>query len=152
LRVGSWQVFWFYDIFVECFNGFSSAHLSVYWRQSIFCQRSPPCGNFPPSDKNRKVHKMCARYREIPDIKFRQELGLGPIVNWFAPAPVLSVMMLPPPPSATKTSRQLCSPLDSFLLGFGCVWKTEPLSFLRRCIVKTPVLARRQSHAKLQSS
>jgi len=40
---------------------------------------------------------MCARYREIPDIKFRQELGFGPIVNRFDPAPVLSTMMLPPP-------------------------------------------------------
>ena len=48
----------------------------------------------PPSDKNRKVHKMCARYREIPDMKLRQGLGLGPIVNWFVPAPVLSAMML----------------------------------------------------------
>jgi hypothetical protein len=28
-------------------------------------------GNSPPSDKNRKVHKMCARYREIPDMKLR---------------------------------------------------------------------------------
>jgi len=50
-----------------------------------------------PCDKNRKVHKMCARYLEIPDIKFRRELGFGPIVNWFDPRPVLSAMMLPPP-------------------------------------------------------
>ena len=63
-------------------------------RQSILCQRSPPCGNSPPSDKNRKVHKMCARYREIPDMKLRRGLGLGPIVNWFVPAHVLSAMML----------------------------------------------------------
>ncbi len=63
--------------------------------QSILCQRSPPCRNSPPSDKNRKVHKMCARYREIPDMKLRRGLGLGPIVNWFVPAPVLSAMMLP---------------------------------------------------------
>jgi hypothetical protein len=49
----------------------------------------------PSSDKNRKVHKMCGRYREIPDIKFRRELGFGPIVNWFNPAPILSAVMLP---------------------------------------------------------
>ncbi len=51
----------------------------------------------PSSDKNRKVHKMCARYRKIPDIKFRQELGFGPIVTWFDPASVLLAVMLPPP-------------------------------------------------------
>ena len=76
------------------------------------------------SDKNRKVHKTCARYREIPDIKFRRELGFGPIVNWFDPAPVLSAMMLllyQFIPSATKTSPQLCSPSGLFLLGFGRV-------------------------------
>ena len=28
---------------------------------------------------------------------FRRELGFGPIVNWFEPAPVLSAMMFPPP-------------------------------------------------------
>ena len=28
-------------------------------------------GNSPPSNKNRKVHKMCARYCEIPDMKLR---------------------------------------------------------------------------------
>jgi hypothetical protein len=49
----------------------------------------------PSSDKNRKVHKMCARYHEIPDIKFRRELGFGPIVNWFDPAPVFLAVMLP---------------------------------------------------------
>jgi hypothetical protein len=38
------------------------------WRpQSILCQRRPPCGNSPSSDKNRKVHKMCGvRYLKIP--------------------------------------------------------------------------------------
>jgi hypothetical protein len=51
----------------------------------------------PSSDKNRKVHKMCARYHEIPDIKFRRELGFGPIDNWFNPASVLLAVMLPPP-------------------------------------------------------
>jgi hypothetical protein len=44
--------------------------------------------------QNRKVHKMCAGYREIPNKKFRHGLGFGPIVNWFDPAPVLLVMML----------------------------------------------------------
>ena len=48
--------------------------------QSILCQRSPPCKNSPSSDK-KKVHKMCARYCEIPDVKFRQGLGFGPIIN-----------------------------------------------------------------------
>jgi len=38
---------------------------------------------------------MCARYREIPDVKFRRGLGFGPIVNWFVPAPVLLALMLP---------------------------------------------------------
>jgi len=37
---------------------------------------------------------MCARYREIPDMKLRRGLGFGPILNWFVPAPVLSAMML----------------------------------------------------------
>jgi hypothetical protein len=44
--------------------------------------------------QNRKVHKMCAGYREIPDKKFRHGLGFGPIVNWFDPAPVLLTVML----------------------------------------------------------
>ena len=65
--------------------------------QSILCQRSPPCRNSRPCDKNRKVHKMCARsrYGQIPDMKLRQVLGLGPIVSWFIPTPVLLSMMLP---------------------------------------------------------
>ena len=48
--------------------------------QSILCQRIPLCGNSPPSDKNRKVHKMCARYREIPDMKLRRGLGLDQLL------------------------------------------------------------------------
>jgi hypothetical protein len=51
--------------------------------------------NPSPRDKNRNVHKMCAGYREIPDTKFRRELGLGLIVNWFDPVPVLSGVMRP---------------------------------------------------------
>ena len=31
--------------------------------------------------KTEKSTRMCARYREIPDIKFRWELGFGPIVQ-----------------------------------------------------------------------
>ena len=73
-------------------RGVRETHQSI-----LLCQRSPPCGNSPPSDKNRKVHKMCARYCEILDVKFRRELGFEPIVNWFDPAPVLSAIMLPPP-------------------------------------------------------
>ncbi len=38
--------------------------LLICLMQSILCQRSPPCGNSPPSDKNRKVHKMCVVRRE----------------------------------------------------------------------------------------
>ena len=74
--------------------------------QSILCQRSPPCGNSPPSDKNRKVHKMCARYCKTPDIKFRRELGFGPIVYWFDPTPVLSAMMLPAMQSNSARSEE----------------------------------------------
>ena len=63
---------------------------------------------------------MCAGYPEIPpDIKFRQELGFGPIVNQFAPAPVLSAMMLPLPNLSYQQRKQVanyrfCWVLDVF--------------------------------------
>ena len=73
--------------------------IEMHNKYSLFTKypltKGPPCRNSPPSDKNRKVHKMCARYREIPDVKFRRGLGFEPIVNWFVPAPVLLAMMLP---------------------------------------------------------
>jgi len=61
---------------------------------------------------------MCARYPEIPDIKFRQELGFGPIVNWFGPAPVLLAMMLP-----------------GWVRGFVVSTFVEGMGWLIRCIV-----------------
>ena len=71
-----------------------------------------------PCDKNRKEHKMCARYLKIPDIKFRRELGFGPIVNWFDPAPVLSAMIIPPPIYPTSNENE--SP-TMFSVGFVSV-------------------------------
>jgi hypothetical protein len=69
--------------------------------------------------QNRKVHKMCAGYREIPDKKFRHGLGFGPIVYWFDPTPVLSAMMLPLP--TYPISNENKSP-TMFSIGFVSVW------------------------------
>ena len=126
-------------------------HGACISHQSILCQRSPPCRNSPPSDKNRKVLKMCARYCKIP-IK---SLDKGWAWNQFliGSTPPLSFwwwcLLHQFIPSATKTSRQLCSPSGLFLLGFGCVWTSEPLSFLRRSFARTLVLVSRCIWEKL---
>ena len=72
---------------VVSFAGWWRNELGYVLRLPHVGRGSPPCGNSPPSDKNRKVHKMCARYHEILDVKFRQELGFEPIVNWFETCP-----------------------------------------------------------------
>jgi hypothetical protein len=69
--------------------------------------------------QNRKVHKMCAGYREIPDKKFRHGLGFGPTVNWFDPTPILSAMMLPLPTYTISNKNE--SP-TMFSIGFVSVW------------------------------
>jgi len=65
----------------------TSAEGGLLLRRVSSAKRVHLAGIFLPVTKTTKVHKMCARYSEIPDMKLRRGLGLGPIVNWFVPAP-----------------------------------------------------------------
>jgi hypothetical protein len=47
--------------------------------------------------KQKSAQDVCKVSRDTRYIKFRRELGFGPVVNWFGPAPVLLAVMLSPP-------------------------------------------------------
>ena len=69
-------------------------------------------------EKNRKVHKMCAGHHKIPNIMLIRELGFGPVINWFDPAPILLAMMLPPPIYPISNENELPT---TFSIGFVSV-------------------------------
>jgi hypothetical protein len=100
------------------FTGWRPNELGYVLRLPHVGRGSPPCGNSPPNDKNREVHKMCARYHEILDVKFSRELGFEPIVNWFDPAPILLAIMLPPPIQPISNENELST---IFSIGFVSV-------------------------------
>ncbi len=58
--------------------------------------------------QKRKVHKMWAGYRKVPDTKLRRLLGFGPLVNWFNPTPAFSAMMLPQTRTANYVFNWIC--------------------------------------------